>query len=188
MIHCIIGMSGTGKTTLARETSKRIKVPIIVSYTSRPKREGEVEGVDYNYVDNDYFDTYKDDFLDIREYTVADESVWKYGYKITDFEDEKKDYIIVIDTTGYQTFKEFFGSEQIQAILIESRIDEIRKRAEIRGDDPKELNRRLLDDQQKIENFKNSENYKIVYNYYELNFAVIQISRMILKGEKKNGK
>ena len=72
--------------------------------------------------------------------------------------------------------------------MIESRLDELYKRAEIRGDDPKELKRRLLDDEQKIEDFKKTENYKLVYNYYELNFAVIQVVRMIMKGEKKNGK
>lgn len=187
MIYCIMGMSGTGKTTIAREVSKRTKVPIIVSYTTRPKRPGEEEGVDYKYVDNNYFNMYKDDFLDIREYTVADGSVWKYGYKIDDFADEKKDYIIVIDTSGYQIFKDFFGSDKMRAVLIESRIDDIYKRAEIRGDDPKELKRRLLDDEQKIEKFKNTEKCKIVYNYYELNYVSIQID-VFMRGEKKNGK
>ncbi len=189
MIYCIMGMSGTGKTTIAREVSKKTKVPIIVSYTSRPKRQGEEDHVDYNFVDSNYFDDNFDDFLDIRQYTVADGSVWKYGYKKSDFKDKNKDYIIVIDTTGYETFKEYFGSEQLQPILIESRLDELYKRDEIRGDDPKELKRRLLDDEQKIEDFKKTENYKIVYNYYELNFAVIQVVRILMKGDKKkNGK
>ena len=75
MIYCILGMTGTGKTTLAREVSKKLKIPIIISYTSRPIREGEQQDVDYHYVDNKYFDDNKDDFIEMREYEVYDGSI-----------------------------------------------------------------------------------------------------------------
>ena len=91
MIYCILGMTGTGKTTLAREVSKKLKIPIIISYTSRPMREGEQEDVDYHYVDNKHFDDNKDDFIEMREYEVYDGSIWKYGYKKTDISERKKD-------------------------------------------------------------------------------------------------
>ena len=51
-IYCIIGKSGTGKDTVLAELLKNSKLSItkIVPYTTRPQREGEVEGVNYHYV------------------------------------------------------------------------------------------------------------------------------------------
>ena len=78
MIYCLMGMTGTGKTTTARKVAKELQIPLIVSYTSRPIRLGEKEDADYHYVDNQHFDENKDDFIEMREYKVYDGSVWKY--------------------------------------------------------------------------------------------------------------
>ena len=48
---------GTGKTTLVQRTG-RPSVPDVVmsrSYTSRPARDGEVDGVDYNFISAERF-------------------------------------------------------------------------------------------------------------------------------------
>ena len=76
MIYCILGMSGTGKTTIARRVAKELKIPLVISYTSRPIRENEVEDVDYHYVDNQHFDENKDDFIEMRKYEVYDGSIY----------------------------------------------------------------------------------------------------------------
>ena len=52
MIYCILGMSGAGKTTIAKQVETLMNTPVLVSYTSRPIRPGEEEGVDYHYVNN----------------------------------------------------------------------------------------------------------------------------------------
>jgi guanylate kinase len=49
--------SGTGKTTLARRlVAAHPKAIFSVSYTTRAPREGEQDGVDYHFVDEDRFD------------------------------------------------------------------------------------------------------------------------------------
>ena len=49
--------SGTGKTTICRELLKRNKDwKFSVSVTTRPQREGEIEGEDYIYMDVDKFE------------------------------------------------------------------------------------------------------------------------------------
>ena len=159
MIYCILGMSGTGKTTIARRVAKELKIPLVISYTSRPIRSGETQDVDYHYVDNQHFDENKDDFIEMREYEVYDGSIWKYGYKKSSFNDKNKDY---------------FGKDKIKPILINSQIGDLYLRLQKRGDNPKEIERRIEDDKHKFEYFAENEECENVYNYYDLDFAVKQ--------------
>jgi hypothetical protein len=49
--------SGAGKTTLSRMLMEAdTEITMSVSVTTRPKRPGEAEGVDYHFVDDDEFD------------------------------------------------------------------------------------------------------------------------------------
>ncbi len=53
-IICIVGPSGSGKTTLARFIEALFDIPALVSYTTRPPRPNEANGVDHHFVsDND---------------------------------------------------------------------------------------------------------------------------------------
>ena len=53
----IVGPSGAGKGTLMEAVLKkyREKFGFSVSYTTRPKREGEVNGKHYHFVDHETF-------------------------------------------------------------------------------------------------------------------------------------
>jgi guanylate kinase len=60
---CISGKSGVGKTTLAGASG----LSEVVSYTTRPQRDGEVDGVDYFFVD--------------REYMLENREIFKHDWK-----------------------------------------------------------------------------------------------------------
>lgn len=49
-IIAIVGNSGTGKTHLSRYLGMRLGIPVIVSHTTRPRREGEIHGKDYFFI------------------------------------------------------------------------------------------------------------------------------------------
>ena len=49
-IIAIVGESGVGKDTFARMLSEVTGKPILVSYTTRPRREGEVNGREHIFV------------------------------------------------------------------------------------------------------------------------------------------
>lgn len=185
MIYCIMGPTATGKTTIARKAADELGLEVIVSYTSRPIRPREIDGVDYHFVDNAYFDENAEDFIEMREYTVYDGSIWKYGFKKNSFKSKKDDYIAIVDPGGFEAFKEYFGENHVMAILIESFQDELFTRLQKRGDNPEEIKRRIADDIQRFAAFKrNNQNWKIVYNHFELDFAVIQTVKNILGGCK----
>lgn len=50
-VIAIVGASGSGKTALSMHLSVVNDIPAIVSYTTRPIRKGEVNGVEHFFVD-----------------------------------------------------------------------------------------------------------------------------------------
>ena len=47
----ITGPSGAGKDTVAWMLSERTGYKVLCSYTTRPKRDGEIDGVDHHFVE-----------------------------------------------------------------------------------------------------------------------------------------
>lgn len=97
---CIIGESGSGKTELAKAFEK-YGYERVITYTSRPKRDGEVDGEDYHFKNDSYFEIKGDDFLEISEYRG-----WKYGTKASDLHDKS---VIVMTPAGMRRLKAWWG-------------------------------------------------------------------------------
>jgi guanylate kinase len=71
-VFVITGPSGVGKGTLIRELLQRVPdLELSVSATTRPPREGEVNGRDYHFLTSDEFDRRIDeeDFLEFATYS-----------------------------------------------------------------------------------------------------------------------
>lgn len=70
ILFIVSAPSGAGKTTLVRALLKNDSaVKLSVSYTTRPPREGEADGVAYNFVDLERFEAMRDagEFLEWAE-------------------------------------------------------------------------------------------------------------------------
>jgi guanylate kinase len=93
--------SGTGKTTVVARLRERIDgLTVSRSYTSRPQRPGEVDGVDYHFVDRRRFESMieRDELL---EWAVVFGNY--YGTSRADalrVLDEGRDLMLVIDVQG----------------------------------------------------------------------------------------
>ena len=58
LLFIISAPSGAGKTTLAEQLALQTpRLKLSRSYTSRPARPGEIDGVDYNFVSRERFET-----------------------------------------------------------------------------------------------------------------------------------
>lgn len=71
MLVLYTGSSGVGKGTIMQELLKRDKnIRLSVSNTTRPPREGEIDGVHYNFVTKEQFECLiqKDGYLEYAEY------------------------------------------------------------------------------------------------------------------------
>ena len=59
-VFVISAPSGSGKTTICRMLVQRVEnIQLSVSYTTRPRKEGEVDGKDYYFVEPEIFDIMK---------------------------------------------------------------------------------------------------------------------------------
>lgn len=157
-IYCIQGLTSSGKTTITERVSKELNIPVLISHTTRPIREGiEENGKTYHFVDNDLFN--ENEFLEQRHYNT-EYGVWKYGLHISEL--QNKPYsLFIVDRQGYEELQDKLGEDKLVSIFIEVSEEELKRRNKLRGDCPKEFSRRLKSD---IEEFKGHISDYIVYN------------------------
>lgn len=82
----IVGKSGSGKDYLLRQLeSKGLKSSIKV--TTRPKRENEINDLDYHFKSNNEFDLIKENnkMIVTQEFKNDKDELWKYGVLLEDF-------------------------------------------------------------------------------------------------------
>lgn len=112
MIVCIVGSSGSGKTTLANIASKELNIPTLCSYTTRPKRENEINGIDHFFVSKEEMPT-KDKMLAYTKF--GDYEYWASIEQIP----IDKPIIYVIDEKGLLMLIEEWGDKyEIVSMLI----------------------------------------------------------------------
>ena len=70
MLLVIIGKSGSGKDSVVKEFEKNGWKKII-KYTNRPKRNGEIDGIDYHFVSINFME--EKSFFSEESFTVASE-------------------------------------------------------------------------------------------------------------------
>ena len=107
MLYLLIGESGSGKSTVQNELIQDYGFRKVITYTSRPMRHGEVNDVDYHFVDDFQFDEMCDGDAFV-EHAVYNN--WQYGTAKSDikFALESDDrYISVVTPSGMRAIKRY---------------------------------------------------------------------------------
>jgi len=128
--------SGAGKTTIARKIlALESEVTLSISVTTRPKRESEVEGKDYYFVDEATFDQMeKDEQLFEHAYVYG----YQYGTPKAAIENqlaEGIDVLFDIDWQGTQQLKQIATSDLVSVFLLPPTLETLEKRLRTRGED-----------------------------------------------------
>ncbi|MCY9757722.1 guanylate kinase [Paenibacillus alvei] len=144
MIFCLIGQSASGKSTVERNLGYiGFGYPRIISYTTRPMREKEKDGVDYHFIDYPRFkELEKQGFFAER----AQYRDWHYGLSLNEIDYTNKDYIVVVTIDGYNELVHVAGQENVIGIHIKVEERERIIRQLERGDDVDEVIRRIHTD------------------------------------------
>ena len=151
-IYILCGFSSCGKDSLleAIATKKALNINPMVSYTSRPKRDNEEEGREYNFVSKEEFITMidNDEVVEYKTYNTLINSIkdkWYYGTSTKSI-DTQRDNIVVLDSKGAMAMKNIYGDKAI-VIYIDVEDSERERRAKKRGSfNQIEWDRRLKDD------------------------------------------
>jgi guanylate kinase len=118
LVFIISAPSGAGKTTLARKVMEALPgLRFSVSYTTRPPRTSEKEGVDYHFISPDIFREMveRDQFLEWAEVMGHDYGTARVDLKA--LETEGVDLILDIDTQGAKKAKEKLADSILIFIL-----------------------------------------------------------------------
>jgi guanylate kinase len=132
--------SGAGKSTIARKLLKdEPELGMSVSYTTRPIRPGEVDGVDYHFVDLETFRTMvaNHEFLE-----WAHVFGHRYGTpKVDVFHTlgEGRDILFDIDWQGAQQLHQLAGGDVVRVFILPPSMEELRTRLERRATDSQDV-------------------------------------------------
>ena len=170
MVLILIGQTASGKSTIKDILVEKADFEPIVTYTTRPKRRNERDGIDYHFITEEEFDAMDKlgMFIETTEYD-ADFGHCRYGSALDDYRGSD-DKIIVLNPDGAKTVKELserFGFEVV-LVMIELDHSELVRRALARGDKPTEINRRIIADNHKFDQLVLSKiiDIKVVFDEY----------------------
>lgn len=162
----VIGRSGSGKDTLVRSAQKYFKAASIPSYTDRPMRPTETQGVEHTFVSKEEFDELlKRD--DIFAYTQIGETGYRYCTTVEMLKNIKsKTLFYIIDPKGYWYCKSKFRDELcMKVIYVSAREDFRQARANVRNGDEEAWKKRTGDENAQFSKFERQREWDhIVYN------------------------
>lgn len=192
-IFCIMGKSSSGKDTIYRKLLKDKKLALkkIITYTSRPMRDGEKEGVQYFFRTKDEMDAFEKQgrLVEKRVYhTILGD--WYY-FTVDDGQVEKDgNYVIITTLDQFAKIRDYWKKDCVLPIYIEVDDGERLKRAlrrEMSQEKPQyeEMCRRFLADNKDFSK-ENLEAAKVdrVFENRTLTETVETISSYILSLEK----
>jgi guanylate kinase len=159
----ISGTTCAGKGTVIKKLlSNHNDITLSVSYTSRSKRDNEIDGIDYYFVTKEEFER-KIENNDFLEYAQVHNGAY-YGTPKAEIENilqSGKDVILEIEVQGAKQIKELFPKTILIFIMAPS-MAEVKRRIIARG---KETNEQI------IERFKTA--YREINEIFNYNYVVV---------------
>lgn len=143
MSICLLGKSCCGKDTVAKRLLT-MGYGRIVTYTSRPPRVGEIDGIDYNFVSEELFIkmALNGEFAEYRSYKTAN-GIWYYGTRKDDLQ-TIANKVIILTPKGFKRMKKC-GINNFVGIYLKVGDEAIKERMKKR-DDGEECIRRYFAD------------------------------------------
>ena len=146
----ILGQSGSGKDYLRKELIK-LGLRYSPKFTTRPKREGEINGQDYDYIDyNLYCELHKEGKIKTTQSFIINNVNWYYGITKENWDNNQ-----IFIMTPYELDQ--INSEELKGcFVVYLNIDLETRRSRImeRKDYNDSIERRLMADAEDFKNFK----------------------------------
>ncbi len=165
-LFIISAPSGAGKTSLVRSLLGIIPdLYVSVSHTTRPPRPHEKSGTDYYFVSEDEFQALLEQNRFLEHARVFDH---RYGTSRAWVEDQLadgKDIILEIDWQGARQAREIM-KDAVNIFILPPSLAALEERLKGRGDDERNIHRRLRDAVSEIEHY-NEYDYLVVNDDFD---------------------
>ena len=121
-IYYVMGKSCSGKDTIYRRlTERHPELHTIVPYTTRPIREGERDGVEYFFVDQERMEEMRTSgrIIELRSYNTV-RGIWNY-FTADDGQIclQENSYLMIGTLESYQSMRDYFGKDALVPIYVE---------------------------------------------------------------------
>lgn len=120
-IFYLMGKSASGKDTIYKKVKEVLpELKPIVIYTTRPIREGEKDGREYFFVNEERLDTLQKSgkVIELRAYDTV-HGIWKY-FTADDGQFDGEDHYLAIGTLeSYVKLRDYFGAERLVPLYVE---------------------------------------------------------------------
>ena len=180
----LVGKSCSGKDTIVKELEK-MGYNKIVTCTTRPPRPGEIDGVDYHFLNKTTFLTRLNcgNFAEYRVYdTIA--GAWYYGSLLEDYQKSHSVIILTPDALDKVINK---IDENVTIIYIEVSNKEIKRRMLNRDVDRAESKRRYKVDKKDFKHISKKIDY-IVHNENRTAFETALVCKELDDIKERNNK
>ena len=167
----LVGESASGKSSIEKYLADNYGYKKIVSYTTRQPREGEVNGVDYHFIDKSKFRRLK-----LQEF-FAETAVyndWYYGVAKKDCTDDK---VAVLTPHGLRQISKIDDINVVSFYINVPRRDRLIKILQ-RGDSIEESYRRNVSDVGMFDGIEDEVDY--VINNEGYNKSIMEMSKEVL--------
>ena len=175
--------SGAGKTSICKEILKKIKeLKLSISYTTRPKRKSEVDGMDYFFISEKKFKE-----LQAKDFFIENAKVFDHLYGTPKNFVEKNllkgvDVLFDIDWQGAQKLSNFSKTDIVSVFILPPSNKILKERLKKRNEDSLEIvNKRMSKAKSEISHW-------IEYDYVLINEDLVTCTNevvTILKAERK---
>lgn len=127
--------SGAGKTSLvAALLDQDPTLALSVSYTTRPRRSGEIDGVHYHFVDHARFDAMIGEGAFVEYARVFDHAYGTAERTLRETLDQGQDLVLEIDWQGARQVRKRF-SDAVTVFIVPPSLTALRERLRGRGQD-----------------------------------------------------
>lgn len=145
MLLVVSSPSGAGKTTLCNRLRGEFEaLDFSVSYTTRPPRPGETEGIEYHFTDLPTFQEMvaRDEFA---EHALVHGNMYgTSANKVREAIENGRDLLFDIDYQGGQQLRQKFPGDVVSIFILPPSIAELERRLRSRGTDAKDVIARRL--------------------------------------------
>lgn len=160
MLYCVLGRSCAGKDYFCKKLTKKYpeKFKMVVSYTTRPKRSDETDGVEHYFVTKEEFDKIRQE-NEIIAYT----QIGEYEYMATKKELEKSN-IYIIDPKGVEYLSKNFPEIPTINFLIDGGKSNATRSENLRSDHETKYVKRSVAEKEMFDKFSMTGHYVHINN------------------------